>query len=72
MCGFIHASLSGSLDGYQYFGGKRRDGVTLGQKYVDGMSLTYRNPRNHIWTLTVSVNYVLVMQTSVSCVRGRS
>ena len=56
VCGRVHAQVSGSPDGFQYFG-SRSLGVTLDQNYVDGVSLTYGNPRSHIWTFTASVNF---------------
>ncbi len=71
ICGRIRGSLSGSPDGFQYFGGKRRVGVTLEQNYVDGVSLTYGNPRNHIWTLTASVNFRQDTDKCVVCQRQK-
>ncbi len=49
--------LSGSPDVFQHFGGNWEDSVTLDQKYVDGVSLTYGNLRSHIWTFVASVNF---------------
>ena len=53
--GRIHAYRSGTPDAFQGYG--RSDTPTLEQNYVDGVSLTHGNPRNHIWTLAVDIDH---------------
>ena len=54
---FQYSRVCGKVIGYQYgtpeaFNTGR--GRNIGEQYVDGISLTYGNPRQHIWTFAVS------------------
>ena len=43
VCGRARAYQFGSPDGYNYYS-------SINEAYVDGLSITYGNPRTHIWT----------------------
>ena len=53
VCGKIIAYQVGSTDGFAAFG-NRNPGIN--GNYVDGVSLTYGNPRNHIWTFAAALH----------------
>ena len=55
IAGRPYTKVCGRVIGYQV---SSPDGVfsnTIDQAYVDGVSVTYGNPRNHIWTFAVGV-----------------
>ena len=54
--GRVHANPYCTLGGFFKFGNDRPQSPTLDQNYVDGVSITLGTPRQHIWTLTFSVN----------------
>ena len=35
------------------------DGTTIDTTYVDGLSITYGNPRRHIWTYATGENLIM-------------
>ena len=49
VCGRIIGYQVGSPDGFNQFHGM----ISLNQDYMDGVSITYGNPRHHIWTYVV-------------------
>ena len=52
VCGRIRAFQKGSTDAFA----KRARGVSIDEAYVDGISLTYGEPRQHIWTFASALN----------------
>ena len=48
VCGRITGYQVASPDGFAFFS-------TIDQPYMDGVSVTYGNPRNHIWTFAAGV-----------------
>ena len=55
VCGRVHGRYSLTPDGFLKIG--RPQDVSIEGNYVDGVSLTYgRNPRNHIWTFTATID----------------
>ena len=51
ICGKIHAYQYASTDAFGYYKeDSPRRNPTIDDAYVDGISLTYDNPRKHIWT----------------------
>ena len=53
--GSIIAHQSGNPDAFTNPAGNTRSETTLDGNYVDGVSLTYGNKGNHIWTFTATV-----------------
>ena len=54
VCGRALAYQRGSDDGYyNYHGGNQQ---SLNGSYVDGLSVTYGSPRNHIWTFAAGLS----------------
>ena len=50
VCGRITAYQVGSTDDFQF----RRPNTDINSAYVDGVSLTHGNPRQHIWTFAAA------------------
>ena len=54
-----YSRVCGRAIGYQYRGpdafSLRDSGVTVDQNYVDGLSITYGSPRQHLWTFAAAV-----------------
>ena len=48
MCGFARGYNSRTTDGFTW---RPVGGWTINQTYVDGLSITYGNPRQHLWTM---------------------
>jgi len=53
--GRVHVIPYHTPDGYVKFGDDRPNMPTIDQNYVDGVSITYGTPRQHIWTVTFSL-----------------
>ena len=53
-----YSRVCGRAIGYQYGNpdafAQRESGVTVDQNYVDGLSITYGSPRQHIWTFAAA------------------
>ena len=56
MCGKIRAYQVGSPDSFGFSG--RRSNNNINVNYVDGISLTHGNPRQHIWTFAAALDEV--------------
>ena len=55
ICGRINALQVGSPDGFQFDNTERtNNNPTVNDNYLDGVSLTYGNPRTHIWSFTAN------------------
>ena len=55
VCGRITAYQVGSTNAFRnYF--ENEDTTTIDSAYVDGVSLTYGNPREHIWTFVAALD----------------
>jgi hypothetical protein len=59
--GIEYNRVCGKIIAYQYatpdsFRDIHRSGTTINDDYVDGISLTYGNPRTHIWTFAAASN----------------
>ena len=55
VCGRITAYAYGSIDAFrQYY--YNRSTTTINSIYVDGVSLTHGNPRQHIWTFAAALD----------------
>ena len=52
VCGRVYGYGKGSLDGFERH--NYCPDCTLDQQYVDGVSITHGNPRQHIWSLGAS------------------
>ena len=57
--GIKYSRVCGKIIAYQYaspdsFKNIHRSGTTINDNYVDGISLTYGNPRAHIWTFAAA------------------
>ena len=57
--GIEYSHVCGKIIAYQYaspdsFKDIHRSGTTINDNYVDGISLTYGNPRAHIWTFAAA------------------
>ena len=55
--GLPYTKVCGRAHGYQYKTGEafQRGGNSVDGYYVDGLSVTYGSPRQHIWTFAVGV-----------------
>ena len=56
-----YTKVCGRARGYQFkhtdgFGSYTADGTSLNSYYLDGLSITYGNPRNHIWSFAARVS----------------
>jgi hypothetical protein len=51
VCGRIIAYLHGNPDGAEYFFSTPTPGNEINEPYLDGVSITYGTPRQHIWSL---------------------
>ena len=56
-----YTKVCGRARGYQFkhtdgFGSYTADGTTLNSYYLDGLSITYGSPRNHIWSFAAGVS----------------
>ena len=56
-----YTKVCGRARGYQYtstdgFGSYTNDGTSLNSYYLDGLSITYGSPRNHIWSFAAGVS----------------
>ena len=56
-----YTKVCGRARGYQFkstdgFGSYTADGTSLNSYYLDGLSITYGNPRNHIWSFAAGVS----------------
>ena len=56
-----YTKVCGRARGYQFhhtdgFGKYTADGTSLNSYYLDGLSITYGNPRNHIWSFAAGVS----------------
>ncbi len=73
--GMAYTKVYGRVRAYQYrrtnsfqeYAGGQRGNSTIDEPYVDGVSLTYGNPRQHIWTFASDLN-----QSSSFCPCGTS
>ena len=73
--GMTYTKVYGRVRAYQYkrtnsfqeYAGGQRGNSTIDEPYVDGVSLTYGNPRQHIWTFASDLN-----QSSSFCPCGTS
>ena len=65
--GVPYTKVCGRARGYQYFTGEafRNGGNSLDSYYVDGLSLTYGSPRQHIWTF--AVGHIKLLGTLANC-----
>ena len=63
VCGRIIGYQLGSPDGFNQFHGM----ISLNQGYMDGVSITYGNPRYHIWTYVGGVHDTHPVLYSGSC-----
>ena len=61
VCGRITAYQIGSTDAF-------RNGRSIEEVYVDGVSLTHGNPREHIWTFAAAANEA----NYCPCIRGNA
>ena len=70
-----YSQVCGRVIGYQYWsidgfdGG--RNGYGIDDDYVDGISLTYGSPRQHIWSFAAA-NNIAGSSSSCPCAGGRS
>ena len=62
--GKIIARRFGNPDAFAPFTSQHNRGDALDSDYVDGVSLTYGNPRNHIWTFAAGI-----VANNISCGR---
>ena len=56
-----HTKVCGRARGYQFkhtdgFGSYTADGTSLNSYYLDGLSITYGSPRNHIWSFAAGLS----------------
>ena len=63
VCGRIRGYQIGSTDAFAFF---PRSNPSINDYYVDGVSLTYGNPRQHIWT------FASALHSQCSCQDGSS
>ena len=64
--GIEYSRVCGKIIAYQYaspgsFWDIYRSGNTINDNYVDGISLTYGNPRAHIWTLLLLLKSLVLL-----------
>ena len=67
VCGTVRVHPAGTPDGFSSHNNQvPRNGQSVNQNYVDGVSLTYgvSSNRNHIWTYTAAV---LVVDDGIGC-----
>ena len=68
VCGRIEGRYSLSPDGFDTFPAGRPNSPTIEDNYVDGVSLSYgMRPRNHIWTLAVTLPQFNQKMGCLSC-----
>ena len=67
-----YTKVCGRAHGYQYNAGEAffRGGNSLDSYYVDGLSLTYGSPRQHIWTFAVGYTKLSYTRENCPCARG--
>ena len=66
-----YSKVCGRIIGYQYGSPDGFNGRTIDQPYVDGVSITYGTPRNHIWTYTAGIRESRA-PVHCPCASGRS
>ena len=55
VCGRITGYQAGSIDAFrQYY--QNQGTTTINSTYVDGVSITHGNPREHIWTFAAALD----------------
>ena len=69
VCGKIRAYQVGSTDS---FGGYRSSQLDINDQYVDGVSLTHGNLRQHIWTFASALDEVSNSDSNCLCVSTSS
>ena len=67
MCGKIIAYQFASPDAFA----NRGNAITINENYVDGISLTHGNPRQHIWTFAAAVDEFEIISTC-PCINSTS
>ncbi len=60
-------SVCGKVIAYQFGSTDAFNGGSIDSNYVDGVSLTHGQPREHIWTLASARDEVLISGEAVSC-----
>ena len=50
VCGYVRGYSHRSPDAFGYLDGRRSPSESLSGNYVDGVSITYGSPPNHVWT----------------------
>ena len=59
----VEESLAISLESHKHSFGSR--GHTIDERYVDGVTLTYGSPRQHIWTFVRQVRIIMIADVPV-------
>ena len=62
VCGRVIAYQVGATNAFHHYGSSSIDDV-----YVDGVSLTHGNPRQHIWTFAVGLQESMAMNVESTC-----
>ena len=62
--GVEYSSVCGRVIGYQYGGPESFHGTNINFRYVDGVSLTHGDPRQHIWTFAAARDEVGTSRSS--------
>ena len=77
--GIQYSQVCGKIIGYQvghpqaFYEWNRNHSISINEQYVDGLSLTYGNPRRHIWTFVAEVDEGASVSNSVCpCTRTSS
>ena len=67
--GTTYTKVCGRAHGYQFYTGEAflRGGNSLDGYYVDGLSVTYGNPRKHIWTFAVGHTKRIIENYIANC-----
>ena len=63
VCGRVIGYQDGSPDGFSYLG----ESVSINESYLDGVSITYGQPRNHIWSYVAAVTERGVLNPPSNC-----
>ncbi len=59
--GRVRAYQYNTTNSFQEYAGGQRGNSTIDEPYVDGVSLTYENPRRHIWTFASDLNILIIL-----------